>query len=100
MMNIHEQNKQDILNWRKSLYDLDVTALKGQMDKAFASDARIHLSFPFEDLCFKALMEEVYKPLIKAIPDLERRDYIVMAGSGQDGDLSGNWVGCAGHCPQ
>jgi predicted ester cyclase len=38
--------------------------------------------------------ERAYAPLLTAIPDLERRDWIVLAGPTEQG---GNWVGCGGH---
>lgn len=54
----------------------------------------MHLATPFEDLDgADGLYEAAYRPLIAAIPDLERRDFIVMAGA----DKGEDWVGCAGH---
>lgn len=77
-----------------ALYDCDIATLKKQLHEVFAPDCAIHLAHPFEDLNGSdALFEGVYLPLMTAIPDLERRDFIVMAG-----EASGNnWVGCAGH---
>lgn len=71
-----------------------MTKLKGQLNQFFAKDATVHLAFPFEDLNgADDLFETAYLPLINAIPDLERRDFIVMAGHSN----GGNWIGCAGH---
>jgi predicted ester cyclase len=95
-MNIHNQNKNVINAFRASLYDLNITKLKEQVETVFAPDAKIQLAFPFETLKSEMLLEQVYFPLIYAIPDLERRDYIVMAGAGNGSGLPGNWVGCAG----
>ena len=39
-------------------------------------------------------MQEALLPLYSAIPDLERRETIVMAGSSL---TEANWVGCAGY---
>jgi len=89
----NQQNKQLIGKFRAALYDYAPSALKGQLREVFASDCDIHLAFPFEDLTgLDALFEQAYQPLLTAMPDLERRDFIVMAGqaNGQ------NWVGCAG----
>ena len=33
-------------------------------------------------------------PLFDAMPDLERRDWIIMGGRTEHGD---DWVGCGGH---
>ena len=94
MNDIHQQNKETILKLRMALYNLDSEALPDQIDKIFAPNCQIHLSFPFEDLHGpKELFDKVFKPLILAIPDLERRDFLVMAGPSGDS----NWVGCAGH---
>jgi predicted ester cyclase len=90
---IHNQNKQLINQFRHALYDCDVKTLKQQLQVVFAPDSKIHLAFPFEDLNGAAeLFDKAYQPLLMAVPDLERRDYIVMAGASR-GD---NWVGCAG----
>ena len=78
---------------RAALYDCDEAALKSQIREVLAPECGIHLAFPFEDLDGPdGLFEHGYKPLLAAIPDLERRDFIVMAGPA-NGD---NWVGCAG----
>jgi len=91
---IHPRNKQLIGKFRATLYDCDPSALKDQLYEVFAPDCEIHLAFPFEDLDGPdALFDQVYAPLLQSIPDLERRDFIVMAGEA-NGD---NWVGCSGH---
>ncbi len=54
----------------------------------------MHLANPFEDLDGPGgLLDQALYPLADAVPDLERRDTIVIGGSvlGQD------WVGCAGY---
>ncbi len=92
-MDIHLFNKQLIGKYRAALYDCDEAALMGQLGEVFAPDCAIHLAFPFEDLDGpEGLFERGFRPLLAAIPDLERRDYILMAGA-SNGD---NWVGCAG----
>ena len=42
----------------------------------------------------QALFETAYSPLAAAIPDLERRDLIVVSGLDDEGS---SWIGCAGH---
>jgi len=96
-MTIHTENKNIIHQLSANLYDLDAGMLENQLSEVFAPDAEIHLTHPFEDLDGPAaLFKEAYQPLLQAIPDLERRDYIIMAGAGKDKDLAGDWVGCAG----
>ena len=94
MENIHNQNKTIVNQLREALYDCDVSKLQKQLNNIFATDAAIHLAFPFEDLAGPdVLFKKVYQPLITAIPDIERRDFIMMAGHSN----GGNWVACAGH---
>ncbi len=90
----HQTNKQLLAKFRAALYDCDATVLRNQLPEIFASDCDIHLAFPFAELAGPdALFEQAYQPLLTAIPDLERRDFIVMAGQVK----ADNWVGCAGH---
>lgn len=66
-------------------------ALDGLLDEA----AVVHLCHPFGDLLGpQGLYDRAYAPLLRAIPDLERRDWIVMSGTDQDGVL---WLGAGGH---
>ncbi len=92
--NTYQQDKQLIGRFRAALYDCDAAALPSQLREIFAPDSAVRLTTPFEDLTGPdALFEIGYRPLLAAIPDLERRDFIVMAGlAGEDA-----WVGCAGH---
>ena len=96
-MHIHNKNKEVIHKYRKGLYDLNVEKLESHINTYVAADAELHIAHPFEAIHgSQELYERVYRPLTEAIPDLERRDYIVMAGNGKEGDLAGNWIGCAG----
>lgn len=95
MKTIHQQNKETINLFRMALYDLDPDTVLNWFQELFALDCRIHMTHPFEDLNGPdELYTKVFSPLIRAIPDLERRDYIVMAGPSTN---DSNWVGCCGH---
>lgn len=60
-----------------------------------APDAQFNMCHPFGATSgAEAFFDTVYGPLLAAMPDLERRDFIVVAGRDQDG---ADWVGCAGH---
>jgi predicted ester cyclase len=62
---------------------------------ALAPTAVCHMCHPFGDLHGgAALYEAAYAPLLTAMPDLERRDMIVMAGTTPEGQ---DWVGCMGN---
>jgi predicted ester cyclase len=94
MIDSHDRHKQVIGKFRAALYDCHALTLPDQLRQVFAPACEIYLAFPFEDLNGPdGLFEAAYRPLLTAVPDLERRDFIVIAGeSGGD-----NWVGCAGH---
>jgi predicted ester cyclase len=93
-MNMIPKNKHLISEFRTALYDCDAAHLKTQLRDFFAPDSEIHLTFPFGDLTGPGeLFEGVYQPLLAAIPDVERRDFIVAAGE----TAQARWVGCAGH---
>ena len=94
--NVHDQNKTLVAKLRAALYDLELSRLEKTLSEVFAADAKIQLAFPFEDVPGPGALFEVYKTLAHAVPDLERRDTIVIAGTGTGTDLAGNWVGCAG----
>jgi predicted ester cyclase len=93
ILDIHQHNRQFIGEFRAALYDCDAAVLPNHLRELFTHDCDVHLAFPFEDLAGPdGLFEQAYRPLLTAIPDLERRDLIVMAGQAN----RDNWVGCAG----
>lgn len=92
---VHNTNKSLVGPYRLSLYQGDMASVKSALDELFHKDANVRLAFPFEDLDGATeLFERVLVPLQHAIPDLERRDTIVMAGPAPNGL---DWVGCCGY---
>ncbi len=93
-VSIHNANKSRLGKFRDALYDSDASRLRSQLEELFAADCIVHLANPLETLAGVAgLYEQAYAPLLEAVPDLERRDFIVMSGETQ----GQNWVGCCGH---
>ncbi len=93
-MSEHRTNRHVLDGMRAALYDFEPKAVQAALQAAFAPDATVRLAHPFEDLeGAGGLWERALQPLAAAFPDLERRDFIVMAGPA-DG---GNWVGCGGY---
>ena len=91
---IHDKNRELVGRFRAALYDMEPDRLPAQLKTLFSSDALIQLGYPLGSMIGPvALFEQAYMPLIQAVPDLERRDYIVMAGP----DEGENWVACAGY---
>jgi predicted ester cyclase len=69
--------------------------VRAALDTVVASDARLRFCHPFGDLIGpRALFDICYAPLSTAMPDLERRDMIVMAGTTPEGQ---DWIGCMGN---
>ena len=93
-MDRHNRNKAIIGALRSALYDFDRGRLSSVVKNVFDPGCAVHLANPFEDLDGPGgLLDQALFPLADAVPDLERRDTIVIGGSvlGQD------WVGCAGY---
>ncbi|MEM9602484.1 MAG: ester cyclase [Pseudomonadota bacterium] len=95
MTDIHTTHKARLAPLRQTLYDGDVDGVQAALRQLLTDDATVHMPHPFGDLTGpQALFDTCYRPLHEAMPDLERRDWIVMAGETEHG---GHWVGCGGH---
>ncbi|MGR3435110.1 MAG: ester cyclase [Shimia sp.] len=69
--------------------------LGAEIGEGFAPDARLRLCHPFGDLEGVAgLRDAALSPLAAAMPDGERREWIVIRGGDADG---ADWIGCGGH---
>lgn len=80
---------------RAALSTAEPASARAALERAFAPDAVLHLCHPFGDLTGPAaLFDRALGPLLAAMPDLERRDMIVMAGTTPEGR---DWVGCMGN---
>ena len=92
---IHSRNKAALQPLRRALYNYESQTVLKELNSLFLKDAKVHLATPFEDLDGpQDLFMQAFEPLQRAIPDLERRDTIVMAGPGA---VDGDWVGCCGY---
>jgi predicted ester cyclase len=92
---VHALNKALLTPLRAALYDYQADALQAALKQLFRPDAVVQLATPLEDLDGpEGLYQQAYAPLRQALPDLERRDTIVMAGPSPQGH---NWVGCCGY---
>ncbi|WP_420620085.1 ester cyclase [Candidatus Poriferisocius sp.] len=94
-MTTHDDNKAALVPFRDALYHWTEAGVRSVLGDAFASEALVHLAFPFEALDGpEGFWDQALSKLASAIPDVERRDFIVMAGDDDQGD---SWVGCGGH---
>ena len=97
-MSIHDHNKAAILPLRDALRAGDAPALRQAIMDSFAPDAQIKLGAPFYGVAGPAdLWDRVYAPLFAALSDMERVEFIVMAGPRSHSDGSGDWIGLGGH---
>ncbi len=91
----HSAHKASIAKLRHAMSEFDEENVREALNFAIAKDAIIHMPFPIGDLTGPSeLYDACYAPLFDAMPDLERRDWIVMGGRTDEGN---DWVGCGGH---
>ena len=92
---LHQNNKELTESFRKAMYDFNPVQVLGSLKNSFAKDAPVHLATPFETL---DNVEEFYlkalHPLYEAIPDLERRELIVLSSRSH---IDQDWVGVCGY---
>jgi predicted ester cyclase len=94
MSDIHQHNRNLLTPLRTAQYNWDTTVLKRAL-QAVAPEAVFKLAHPFGEMQgADAFYENALGVLKAAWPDVERRDWIVMAGVDEHG---ANWVGCGGH---
>ena len=87
-------NKAALAPLRAAMVDFDEIGVRAALRDVIAADAVIHMPYPFGDLSGPdALYDVCYAPLFAAMPDLDRRDWIVMGGPDEAG---ADWIGCGG----
>lgn len=78
---LYTQAKALVAPLRTAMYDFEELTVRRCLDAAFQADAAVHLCHPFGSLVGpEANYQTAYRNLFSAIPDLERRDTIVIAG--------------------
>lgn len=94
-MNTYQTTKDLFNEFRNAQYEHGLEASAKAIKTLFADDALIQLCHPFETQeSVDAYIDDVLRPLYDAIPDLERRDTIVMSG---DSLNDSRWVGMCGY---
>ncbi len=80
--------------FRAALYDTDPSRLPSQLESMLTPDCEVLLAYPLGKVTGpESLHLTAYAPLLEAIPDLERRDYIVVGGV----DRGEHWICCGGY---
>ncbi len=91
----HADNRARLDGLRVAQYDWDEPGLRAVLDGISAPDAVFRLAHPFGDMTGPSAFNDNALAVLKAAwPDVERRDWIVMAGEDENGI---EWVGCGGH---
>ncbi|WP_217350476.1 ester cyclase [Ruegeria sp. HKCCD7255] len=91
----HTEHKGLIAPLRAAMYDFSEQGVRRALAELCTPDALFRLCHPIGDSAgIDAFYNRAYGDLLKAWPDLERRDYIVMAGPDEFG---ADWVGCGGY---
>lgn len=91
----HTKNKELISALRMAMYDFSESSVRKVLDGLFISEPVLRLCYPLgEKVGVDNFYMDVFAPLLWALPDLERRDTIVMAGPTKEG---ADWVGCCGY---
>ncbi len=91
----HTAHKALMAPLRSAMSDFTEAGVRQALDGLLSPDSLVHMCHPFGDVVGpQAFYESVFAPLFTAVPDLERRDTIVMAGLTEEG---ADWVGCGGY---
>ncbi|MEM9552039.1 MAG: ester cyclase [Pseudomonadota bacterium] len=94
-MDKETRHKSLIRPLRASMYDFDEAEVRRALDQLAAPGAVFRHCHPFGTFEGPAaFFDGAYGALFRAWPDMERRDYIVMAGCDDHGN---DWVGCGGY---
>jgi hypothetical protein len=86
--------KRRVLAMMQSLMDAPPAELDEALRAGYHADAAIGVTHPMNELSGPAeLADQFWRPLRHALPDAERREYIVAGGLYR----GAQWVGCLGH---
>ncbi|WP_136660558.1 ester cyclase [Nitratireductor sp. XY-223] len=84
-----------LLSFRSAAATFTEAGVRAALADLLAPDAAIHMAHPFGDLTGPdAFYRHCCAPLLGAMPDLERRDMIVLAGQTPEGR---DWIACMGN---
>ena len=82
----------------EAMGDFSLSQVKPELEKIFSQDCLVHMCFPFNDMQGSdAFYTNCLEKLSTAVPDLERRNLIVLAATTEHGNewvsTMGNYVG-------
>jgi len=87
-------NKKRIIDIMQGMVNASPAELNDAISTGYHTDASVNVTHPINELSSPGTVaEKLWKPLRHAIPDVERRDDIVLGGVYR----GTNWIGCLGH---
>jgi predicted ester cyclase len=87
-------NKRRVIDIMQTMMDAPLAELQAAAQDGYHADAQINITHPINELQgISPAVEQFWKPLRQALPDVERRNDIVAGGRYEDAD----WIGCLGH---
>ena len=87
-------NKRRVIAIMQAMTEQPLDELAAIARDGFAADAALQVTHPINELRdMEAGLAQLWRPLRRALPDMERRDFFVAGGAYRDGD----WVACMGH---
>lgn len=93
-MDRHTHHKALLAPLRAAQYNFEESQYRAALESVCAPDALFRMAHPLGEIQgTDAFYNQAVAPLVQAWPDVERRDFIVMAGTDSEG---GDWVGCGG----
>lgn len=90
-----EECKHKIKALSQAQYNFEPDQVKDCLLSLFTESAKIQLCYPFEDMLNTTdFFQRAILPLHHSMPDMERRDTIIVSGITAQGNI---WVGCCGY---
>ena len=83
-----------LVPFQRALATATPAGARAAIAQTITPGATIHMCHPFGTITGAQTYETLYSPLLAALPDLERRDMIVLHGTTSEGQ---DWVGCMGN---
>ena len=95
MHDVSQRLKAIVAPLQEAMVDFSDAQVRAALYEVLSEDAVVRLCHPFGDLSGpEEFFGVAYAPLLAAMPDLERRDMIVLAGRTSEGQ---DWVGMMGN---
>ena len=87
-------NKRRVMAIMRALAEEPLERLPEVARDGFATDVALNVTHPINELQgTAAALDALWRPLRRALPDMERREHFVAGGRYRDGD----WIACMGH---